>query len=96
MWKSNFGRPTPSTRRCRRDRINTSHWLISTQLKRLKTVGKKGRAARKLRWQRMTPTQKRDYADKQSKAHGGGGTLSPSQHTRLVKLLKVNSRRDSS
>ena len=96
MWKSHFGRPTPSTRRRRRDRVNTSHWLISTQLKKLKTVGKKGRIAQKLIRQRMTPTQKRDYADKQSKAHGGGGTLSPSQHTRLVKLLKVNSRRDSS
>ena len=26
MWKSKFGRPTPSTRRCRRD------WLVSTQV----------------------------------------------------------------
>ena len=23
VWKSNFGRPTPSTRRCRRDRIGS-------------------------------------------------------------------------
>ena len=23
VWKSNFGRPTPSTRRCRRDRVGS-------------------------------------------------------------------------
>ena len=27
MWKSSFGRPTPSTRR-----YNLTHWLISTQV----------------------------------------------------------------
>ena len=95
MCKSHFGRPTPSTRRRRRDRVNTSHWLISTQLKKLKTVGKKGRIAQKLIRQRMTPTQKRDYADKQSELQGDNG-LSPSQHTQFVKLVKVNSRRDFS
>ena len=40
-WKSNFGRPTPSTRRCPRGRVssmawrltrNLTHWLISTQV----------------------------------------------------------------
>ncbi len=96
MCKSKFGRPTPSTRRCRRDRVNTSHWLISTQLKRLKKVATRGRAVAAERWDKKTAKQKRDYANKQSKAQGGSGTLSPSQHTRLVKLLKVNSRRDSS
>ena len=25
-WKSNFGRPTPSTRRCRRDRVGSMEW----------------------------------------------------------------------
>ena len=31
-WKSNFGRPTPSTRRCLRDRVGSMAWrLISTQ-----------------------------------------------------------------
>merc|ERR1711981_637901 len=28
VWKSNFGRPTPSTRSCLR---NLTHWLISTR-----------------------------------------------------------------
>ena len=96
MWKLNFGRPTPSTRRCRRDRINTSHWLISTQLKRLKKIGAKARRIKAERWGKKTAKQKRDYADGMSKAKGGNGTLSLRQHTRLVKLVKVNSRRDSS
>ena len=92
MWKSKFGRPTPSTRRCRRDRVNTSHWLISTQVKRLKTIGKKGRAVAAERWDKKTPTQKRDFGDKCSKAHGGDGTLSLAQHREFVKFAKVNSR----
>ena len=73
MWKSNFGRPTPSTRRCRRDRINTSHWLISTQVKRLQTLAKKGRAAFKVKWKRMTAKERQAHADKTSKAQGGNG-----------------------
>ena len=26
VWKSNFGRPTPSTRRCPRDRVGSMAW----------------------------------------------------------------------
>ena len=95
MWKSNFGRPTPSTRRCLRDRVNTSHWLISTQVEKLKKVQKEGGAATKRKWEKATTKQKRDYADKQSELQGDNG-LSPSQHTQFVKLVKVNSRRDFS
>ena len=72
-----------------------THWLISTQLEKSIKGLKKGRAAKKLKLERMTARQKRDYADKQSKAQGGNG-LSPSQHKQFVKLVKVNSRRDSS
>ena len=92
MWKSNFGRPTPSTRcSC----VCLTHWLISTQLEKSIKGLKKGRAAAKLKRERMTAKQKRDYADRMSKAKGGSG-LSPRQHTRFVRLVKVNSRRDSS
>jgi hypothetical protein len=61
----------------------------------MKKIGKKGGAAFKLKMKKMTLKKKRDYADKQSKAQNPNGLL-PSQHTRLVKLVKVNSRRDSS
>ena len=92
MWKSKFGRPTPSTRcSC----VCLTHWLISTQLEKLKKVQKKGGAAIAEKWRKATTKQKRDYADKQSEAQGGNG-LSPSQHTQFVKLVKVNSRRDFS
>ena len=70
---------------------NLTHWFISTQVKHLKKVGNNGK-----RWDRKTAKQKQAHADRQSKAQGGGGTLLPRQHTRFVKLVKVNSRRDSS
>ena len=79
----------------RRRRDNLTHWLISTQAKRLKTEAKKGGAATKRKWEKATTKQKRDYADKQSELQGDNG-LSPSQHTQFVKLVKVNSRRDFS
>ena len=91
MWKSKFGRPTPSTRcSC----VCLTHWLISTQLKKSIEGLKKARATQKLKREGMTARQKRDYANKQSKAQRGG--LSPDQDTQFVKLVKVNSRRESS
>ena len=70
--------------------------MISTQIKRLKKVAAKARRVRAERWDRKTAKEKQAYADRQSKAHGGGCNLSPQQHKRLVKLIKVNSRRESS
>ena len=96
MWKSNFGRPTPSTRRCVRDRVNTSHWLISTQVERQKKIVARARRIKAKRWGKKTAKQKRDYADRMSKLGGGSGTLSLQQHRQLEKLVKVNSRRESS
>jgi hypothetical protein len=29
VWKSNFGRPTPSTRHCRRDRVGSTAWRLT-------------------------------------------------------------------
>ena len=75
---------------------NLTHWFISTQVTQLKKRGKKGRAVARLKRERHTPTQKIAYSNKMSKAGGGGGSLSLQQHRQLVKLLKVNSRRDSS
>ena len=74
---------------------NLTHWLISTQVEKLKKVQKEGGAATKRKWEKATTKQKRDYADKQSELQGDNG-LSPSQHTQFVKLVKVNSRRDFS
>ena len=70
---------------------NLTHWFISTQVKHLKKVGNNGK-----RWDRKTAKEKQAYADRQSKAQGGNGSLSPQQHRQLVKLVKVNSRRDFS
>ena len=73
-----------------------THWLISTQLERLRKIAKTGGAASAAKWRKKTPKEKQAAVDKASKLQGGDGTLSPSQHKQFVKLVKVNSRRDSS
>ena len=75
---------------------NLTHWLISTQLERLRKIAKTGGAASAAKWRKKTPKEKQAAVDKASKLQGGDGTLSPSQHKQFVKLVKVNSRRDSS
>ncbi len=73
-----------------------THWLISTQVKQLKKLRGKGAAATAEKWRKMKPQKRVDLGNKMSKARGGSGTLSLQQQKQFVKLVKVNSRRDSS
>ena len=76
-----------------------THWLISTQVKRLQkqapVAAKKGGEATRRKWEKATRKEKKDYAASQSKLQDGYA-FTPDQHNQLVKLIKVNSRRESS